>query len=118
MELFIHQITLLVAMLAIPYCISWYAKGVFRPERGYNGKISWVLLAVNVMITLSLVWTLVLYIMPGFAHYVMLIAVRNPPSVSFAGDVMFLSIMMACLIVFLLKRRSRKERWQAGRSET
>ncbi len=113
MELFIHQITLFIAVLLIPYCILHYAKDVVKPERRYNGKIHWTLLPINIIITIMMTWSFVLYIVPAFAHYVMLITVKNPPAISLTSDIVFLSVMAACLIVFCwLKIRQRRKRWQ------
>lgn len=113
-ELLIHQITLFILMLGMPYWIFHYAKDIVKPKRKYNGKIDWILLALNIVIASMMVWSFILYVVPAFAHYVMLITAKNPPPISFVADAMFLSVMIICLIVFWLKRWSRKRR-QAGR---
>ncbi len=119
MELFIHQIVLFMLMLGMPYCIFHYAKDVFKPERKYNGKIHWTLLALNITITLAMIWSSVLYVAPAFAHYVMLITVRNPPPISFTSDVVFLSIATVYLIAFYWWRiRRPRKRRQTSRMET
>ncbi len=113
-ELLIHQITLFILMLGMPYWIFHYAKDVVKPKRKYNGKIDWILLALNIVIASMMVWSFILYVVPAFAHYVMLITVRNLPPISLAADVIFLSVTAICLTIFGLKRWSRKRR-QAGR---
>ncbi len=119
MELFIHQITLFMLMLGMPYWIFHYAKDVAKPQRKYNGKIDWVLLPLNITIMTMMTWSFVLYVVPAFAHYVMLIAVKNPPPISFVADAIFLSVMTACLVVFCwLKSRKRRKRWRTSRMET
>ena len=102
-------------MLGMPYCILCYAKDIVKPKRKYNGKIDWILFALNIVIMPMIVWSFALYVAPAFAHYVMLITVRNPLAISFTSDVVFLSVITACLIVFCwLKRR----RWQARRQRS
>lgn len=117
-ELLIHQITLFMTMLLIPYCILLYAKDIVKPKRKYNGKIDWILFALAIIIMTTMTWSFVLYVVPAFAHYVMRIAVRNPPAISLTSDIVFLSVMIVCFIAFCwLKSRPRRKRRRAGRME-